>query len=632
MDALTALIATLLARLHGLTADAVCPGGWPWAVSLLGVVVGLLPAAGAAAVALWRRRIGSRYGPAESAVLAGTGLLACGVLPLLVFLATGRVFAAAAGTGPVPGLTARQLRDLDSTVCVVGAQSSYLGRGSVAAAFTAAGPVRSGLALLALVGLPAVAALFTAASARLALRRGPRWPARFFWLPMLAVAALTTKVPAGSAAHLWLGAAAGAFLGMPAVLSLGTPSWAVVHRSLAARPGNGPGPGPLRRRPSGRPRGVPGRSAAAASGRRPAPDATAGRPGGFGERLAARFAARAPEPVVSAQSAPGAVAPRPTRAAGPTPTLVAPGTMPGMAPGVVGTNGAAAPRPRPTGPARFRLVRRLGSGGFGRVWLAHDARLGHTVALKAAHVRDAETEERIRREAHALATVRHPHCVQIHDLVPADSDPGLAELDGMVIVMEYVRGDSLGELVRTRGTLDDVAAARVWSSIAGALDAAHGQGVLHRDVKPGNIVLDADGQAHLIDFGIARKTGDATLTATGFVLGTPDFLPPEVAAGARATAQSDSWQLAATVGYALCGQPPRGDHADAVSGLRAAALGGPPTHLPRRSAHLTLLRAALHDDPARRPPLREVHRALDDWLRSVGARPDGPVTAGPAGR
>ena len=85
------------------------------------------------------------------------------------------------------------------------------------------------------------------------------------------------------------------------------------------------------------------------------------------------------------------------------------------------------------------------------MWLAHDARLGHTVALKAAHVRDAETEERIRREARALAAVRHPNCVRIYDLVPADSDPGLAELDGMVIVMEYVRGESLGELVRTAG-------------------------------------------------------------------------------------------------------------------------------------------------------------------------------------
>jgi serine/threonine protein kinase len=165
--------------------------------------------------------------------------------------------------------------------------------------------------------------------------------------------------------------------------------------------------------------------------------------------------------------------------------------------------------------------------------------------------------------------------------------------------------------------------ARIGAQAARALEYAHQQGVLHRDVKPGNIVFDGDGQAHLIDFGIARRTGDATLTATGFVLGTPDFLPPEVAAGGRATPSADSWQLAATVGFALCGQPPRGDHMDAVSGLRAAALGGPPTHLPHRSAHLALLRAALDDDPARRPPLRAVHRALDDWLRSVGA-----VTAG----
>jgi hypothetical protein len=608
VEALTALVAALLGRLQEVTADAVCPGGWPWAVSLLGVAVGLVPAAGAAGVALWRRRIGSRYGPAESVVLAGTGLLACGVVPLLVFLATGRVFAAAAGSGRVPGLSARQLRDLDSAVCVVGAQSTYLGRGSVAAAFTAAGPVRAGIAVLALAGLPAVVALFVAATARLALRRGPGWPARFFWLPVVAVAVLTADVPAGSAAHLWLGAAAGSFLGMPVVLALGAPSRAVVDRSLAGRPpaGRVPAP-PVRSSPTGGPR--PGAAT-------PVPR----RAGGVGERLASRFAARTPEPVV----APGPARPAPIAAGPPRPTLVAPVGVPDT-----GAGPAAAPvGSRSPGPARFRLVRRLGQGGFGRVWLAHDARLGHTVALKAAHVRDADTEERIRREARALAAVRHPHCVQIHDLVPADSDPGLAGLDGMVIVMEYVRGESLGEVIRTRGLLDDVAAARVWSSIAGALHAAHEQGVLHRDVKPGNIVFDGDGQAHLIDFGIARRTGDATLTATGFVLGTPDFLPPEVAAGGRATPQSDSWQLAATVGFALCGQPPRGDHPDAVSGLRAAALGGPPTHLPGRSAHLSLLRAALADDPARRPPLAAVQHALDGWLRSLGARPDGPVTAG----
>jgi predicted Ser/Thr protein kinase len=621
VEALTALVARLLRGLHGLTANGVCPGGWPWAVSLLGVGVGLLPAGGAVAVALWRRRAGSRYGFFGSLVLVGTGVLAAGVAPLLAFVATGRVFATAAGEGRVAGLTARDLRSLDTTVCLVGPQSSYLGEGTVADAFTPGGPMRVGVAVLTLVAMPLVAALFTGASARLALRRGPRWPARLFWLPLLSVAVLTADVPAGSAGHLWLGAAAGAFLGKPIVLSVGAPSGAAVHRSLAAR------------RMADLRQDGPGRGAAA-----PSRTGTAtARPGNgrLGERLAARFAARVPEPLVTATPPAEAAAPSGPvgvpagqargAGAGPRPTLVAPVGAPASFPPAFAARGTP-------GPARFRLVRRLGSGGFGRVWLAHDARLGHTVALKAAHVRDADTEERIRREARALAAVRHPNCVQIHDLVPADGDPGLAALDGMVIVMEYVRGESLGELVRARGTVDDVAAARVWSSIAGALDAAHGCGVLHRDVKPANIVLDADGQAHLIDFGIARRTGDATLTATGFVIGTPDFLPPEVAAGGRATPQSDSWQLAATVAYALTGQPPRGDHADALSGLRAAALGGPPTHLPPRSAHLALLRAALDADPARRPPLQAVHRALDDWLRVVGRRPDRPVAARPSAR
>lgn len=585
MDALTALVAALLSALRVLTDTAVCPGGWAWATSALGVGVGLSPTVGALGVAVARRRIGPRYGPAESVVLAGTGLLTAGLLPLLAFSATGRVFAAAAEGDAVAGLTGAS--DLGESVCIVGTQAEYLGAGSVAGAFDPTGPVRFGIALFALGLLPLLTALFVAAQARLALRRGPAWPSKFFWIPVLGCAFLTAGDPAGSSGHLWVGVSVGAFAGIFVLLVVGPPSREVVRRSLAAPPGTA---GPAAR-PALRP------VAAADGARRRA----------LSDRLAARFAARPVDPMIVADPPAG-------------------GTK--LAPTPLGTGRTRTANPATGGAGgRFRLVRRLGSGGFGRVWLAHDERLGHAVALKAAHAPDAETEERIRREARALGAVRHPHCVQIHDLVHASGDPGLAELGGMVIVMEYVEGSSLGDLVRSRGPLDDIAAATVWAGVAGALDAAHGRGVLHRDVKPGNVVVDAGGRAHLIDFGIARSTGDATMTMAGFVLGTPDFLAPEVAAGGPATPASDAWQLAATISFALSGQPPRGGHVEAISALRAAASGAPLTHLPTRSAHLALLRDCLVTDPTRRPPLAAVNRVLADWLRRTGARPDGPVTA-----
>jgi serine/threonine protein kinase len=116
------------------------------------------------------------------------------------------------------------------------------------------------------------------------------------------------------------------------------------------------------------------------------------------------------------------------------------------------------------------------------------------------------------------------------------------------------------------------------------------------------------------------------MTMTGFVLGTPDYLAPEVAAGKKASPESDAWQLAATISYALTGYPPRGGHADAVSGLRAAASGAKLTHLPRRTAHSSLLKAALRMIPTKRPDLMSTHRTLDDWLRRAGVPVDGPVS------
>ncbi|MBO0840381.1 MAG: serine/threonine protein kinase, partial [Sciscionella sp.] len=293
-----------------------------------------------------------------------------------------------------------------------------------------------------------------------------------------------------------------------------------------------------------------------------------------------------------------------------------PGPLPFMAPST----------PTPTtsqrdtdGGGRFKKVRELGSGGFGKVWLAVDQNLDRTVAVKFAHAPDTETEQRMLREGRALAAVRHPNCVRIYDIV--------SEPDGLGIVMEYIEGPSLSQQVRGKGRLDDVAAARLWSTMAGALDAAHAKGVLHRDVKPSNVLIDPEGAPHLIDFGIARSKGDSTLTATGMMMGTPDFLAPETATGKPATPASDAWQLAATVSFALAGQPPRGTRDDVMSALMAAANGAELTELPTDSAHYGLLRAALHTDPTHRPTLDAIREHLGQWLAATGHAEEGPVTA-----
>jgi eukaryotic-like serine/threonine-protein kinase len=259
---------------------------------------------------------------------------------------------------------------------------------------------------------------------------------------------------------------------------------------------------------------------------------------------------------------------------------------------------------------RFRKVRPLGHGGFGTVWLAVDTQLDRTVAVKLAHAPDAETEERMLREARALAAVHHPNCVRVYDIV--------SDVDGLGLVMEYIEGQQLADAVQDRGALGDVAAARLWMTMASALSAAHSKGVLHRDVKPANIIIDPEGSPHLIDFGIARSRGDSTLTATGMMVGTPDFLAPETAAGAAATPASDAWQLAATVSFALTGAPPRGVRENAMAALMAAAKAEPLVQLPRHSAHRALLLASLDPNPANRPTLNAIAREMRAWLGRAG--------------
>ncbi|MCY7396603.1 MAG: serine/threonine protein kinase [Nocardioides sp.] len=200
---------------------------------------------------------------------------------------------------------------------------------------------------------------------------------------------------------------------------------------------------------------------------------------------------------------------------------------------------------------RYSLDREIGRGGMGAVWLGRDETLGRAVALKRVGVPpggDNPDHERAEREAKMAAKLSHPHVVSVYDLVP----------DGelMWLVMEYVEGTNLAELIRANGSLPVDQAAPILAQTADALAAAHEVGVVHRDIKPSNILVTPEGQVKLSDFGIARAIGDPALTQTGLVTGSPAYLAPEVASGGSATAMSDIWSLGATAYHAIQGHPP----------------------------------------------------------------------------
>lgn len=438
--------------------------------------------------------------------------------------------------------------------------------------------VQFGLYVVLLGAVPILGWLVGVFQARGAFRRAPRWPRALFWLPFTLFFLGTLGLNAELTSAMWLGFLPASVIGALLGRVLPAPSWSVISRSKE-KP-SPPEPAPVE----------PERPQAGSD------PAAAIEPG--------RKLADTPGPM-----------PFPLRGDAPPPTKVAPlGLLAGLPVG----GGPAAERER-TAASRFSRIRRLGSGGFGEVWLATDTQLGRQVALKIAHAPDPETEERMYREARALAAVRHPNCVRVYDIV--------RDVDGLALVMEYLDGRSLADQIRVGGPLSDALAARLWCSMAGALAEAHAKGVLHRDVKPSNVVVDPAGTAHLIDFGIARQRGDSTLTASGMMLGTPDFLAPEVAKGGPATTSSDTWELAATVSYALTGRPPRGERETHIAALMAGANYEPCTELPRRSVHHRLLTAALAPEPARRPDLLVVQRELGGWLSRTGFAEQGPVAS-----
>ena len=184
---------------------------------------------------------------------------------------------------------------------------------------------------------------------------------------------------------------------------------------------------------------------------------------------------------------------------------------------------------------RYRLLRRLGAGGFGVVWLAHDERLDRVVAVKRIATHDAAAGTRAEREAKAAARLQHPGIVALYE---SGRDDG-----AVYLVSELVRGRTLGALLE-EGALSDRDVVRVGVALCDALGHAHGRGVVHRDVKPGNIMIpdrphDGAGVAKLTDFGVARIAGEDVLTRTGDVVGTLAYMAPEQAEGRDAGAEAD---------------------------------------------------------------------------------------------
>jgi hypothetical protein len=282
---------------------------------------------------------------------------------------------------------------------------------------------------------------------------------------------------------------------------------------------------------------------------------------------------------------------------------------------------------------RYRLLGRLGHGGMGTVWRAHDQIVDREVAVKEprvpAHLPDRERQtvyQRMEREARAAARIDHPSVVTVHDVVVEDGRPW--------IVMELVRGDSLADRL-AEGTLDPREAARIGLAVLGALSAAHEAGVLHRDVKPDNVLLGRGDRVVLTDFGIAQVEGEQGLTETGGFVGSPEFISPERVLGQRPGPASDLWSLGVVLYAAVEGVSPfRRSHTPAT--LQAVLSAEPQRPARGADALGSITMRLLLKDPAMRPSAAETREALESVVRPVPQPVPTVLTAGgyggPAGQ
>lgn len=282
---------------------------------------------------------------------------------------------------------------------------------------------------------------------------------------------------------------------------------------------------------------------------------------------------------------------------------------------------------------RYRRVRPLGSGGMGDVWLAEDDELGRQVAVKRLRIdvpggtsgSGGELVERMMREARVVARLKHPAIVTLYDLVRVDGLPHL--------ILEYVDGESLADRLARDRTTDWHSVARIIADTAAGLAAAHQAGVLHRDVKPGNVLIDPQGRGHLADFGIARGSEDVAITRAGEMIGTLAYMPPEVARQEPTGPASDIWSLGATFYAAVEGNAPFVPYGADVPSIIARLVREAPPTATRAGACTALVNRMLASDPAARPTAAEVSAELDRILSGAvpplaetGPTPSPPVS------
>ena len=266
---------------------------------------------------------------------------------------------------------------------------------------------------------------------------------------------------------------------------------------------------------------------------------------------------------------------------------------------------------------RYRLEKRLGRGGMGVVWRATDQLLGRQVAVKEIAQDDSLSEEEARqqrdrtlREARAVAQLRHPHIIVVHDVVEQDERP--------YIVMELIDGGSLAERISGRGPVEADEAARIGIALLGALRTAHAAGVLHRDIKPANVLLqtatdEADPErVVLTDFGIAQVAGATTLTESGVFVGSPEYTAPERMSGVRTGPASDLWSLGALLCTVLSGESPF--RRDSLGGILHAVVVDEIRPPEQARPLLPVVRGLLERDPDRRLEAAEAERMLRAFL------------------